>query len=371
MPARRVFRFRDCEVNLERKPTAAQLMLEDGTTIAGRLFGCPASVSGEVVFNTGMVGYPEALTDPSYSGQILVLSYPLIGNYGVPARGEQSAGAPLESGRIQIAGLIVSELSRGYSHWTAASSLSQWLADEGIPCLAGIDTRALTKRLREHGSMLGKILVGKDDVPFSDPDQLNLVARVSVGERIVHAGGERVVVVIDCGCKASIIENLRTRGLTVIRVPWDHDFLAEDFDAVLVSNGPGDPRTCDATVRHLERAMRLNRPIMGICLGHQLLALAAGGATYKLKFGHRGHNQPCLETGTGRCFITSQNHGFAVDPASLPDGWEPWFTNANDGSNEGMRHRTRPFLSVQFHPEGAPGPVDSEHLFDLFLSMIP
>jgi len=357
-------------MTMERQSSAAQLVLEDGTTIAGRLFGCPKSVAGEIVFNTGMVGYPEALTDPSYSGQILVLTYPLIGNYGVPARNLGSAGAPFESGRIQAAGLIVSELTPGYSHWSAYSSVPEWLSDEGIPCLAGVDTRALTKHLRERGSMLGKILIGGEDVAFNDPNQVNVVAAVSVGERVVYPGGKRVVVVVDCGCKSSIIENLSARGLTVIRVPWDYDYLAEDFDAVLVSNGPGDPRICNATIQNIERAMRLNRPIMGICLGHQLLALAAGATTYKLKFGHRGHNQPCLEEGTRRCFITSQNHGFAVDPASLPEGWEPWFTNANDGSNEGIRHRTRPFLGVQFHPEGAPGPVDSEHLFDLFLSMV-
>src|SRR6266850_3051232 len=355
---------------MERKQPAAQLVLEDGTTIAGRLFGFPKSGAGEVVFNTGMVGYPEALTDPSYSNQILVLTYPLIGNYGVPARNAESAGTPFESGRIQAAGLIVSELAPGYSHRTARSSLSQWLCEEGIPCLAGVDTRALTKHLQERGSMLGKIVVSGENVAFNDPNQINMVAAVSVGERVVYPGGKRIVVVVDCGCKSSIIENLSARGLTIIRVPWDYDYLAEDFDAVLVSNGPGDPRICNATIQNIERAMRLNRPIMGICLGHQLLALAAGATTYKLKFGHRGHNQPCLEEGTRRCFITSQNHGFAVDPASLPEGWEPWFTNANDGSNEGIRHRTRPFLGVQFHPEGAPGPVDSEHLFDLFLSMV-
>ncbi len=364
------YRRTDSEVNMERRPPVAQLVLEDGTTIAGRLFGFPKSVAGEVVFNTGMVGYPEALTDPSYSGQILVLTYPLIGNYGVPGRDSKSAGTPFESEKIQAAGLIVSELASGYSHRTACGSLSQWLQDEGIPCLAGVDTRALTKRLRQQGSMLGKILVGNDDMPFSDPDRLNLVAAVSIGERVVYPGGERTVVLVDCGCKSSILENLSARGLTVVRVPWDYDFLAEDFDAVVVSNGPGDPKLCDTTVRNIERALRLNRPIMGICLGHQLLALAAGAKTYKLKFGHRSHNQPCLEEGTRRCLITSQNHGFAVDPASLPEGWEPWFTNANDGSNEGIRHRTQPLLGVQFHPEGAPGPVDSEHLFDLFLSRI-
>lgn len=351
-------------------PFSAQLVLEDGTTFAGRQSGFPKPVSGEVVFNTGMVGYPEALTDPSYSGQILVLTYPLIGNYGVPARGAQCTGASFESARIQAAGLVVTGLAPGYSHATAKINLSRWLWEEGIPCLEGVDTRALTKRLRQQGSMLGKILVGTDDVPFNDPNRLNLVAAVDIGERVVYPGGERIVIVVDCGCKSSIIENLLARGVTVVRVPSDYDFLAEDFDAVLVSNGPGDPMVCDATVRNIARAMCLDRPIMGICLGHQLLALAAGAKTYKLKFGHRGHNQPCLEEGTGRCFITSQNHGFAVDPTSLPEGWEPWFTNANDGSNEGIRHRARPFLGVQFHPEGAPGPMDCRHLFDMFLSMV-
>jgi len=256
---------------MERKPPATRLVLEDGTTVAGRLYGFPKSVAGEIVFNTGMVGYPEALTDPSYSGQILVLTYPLVGNYGVPAR--NGTDMSFESGRIQVAGLIVSELAHGYSHVTACDSLPEWLRQEGIPCLAGVDTRALTKRLREQGSMLGKIVVGTDDVPFDDPNRHDLVAAVSVRERVIYPGGERTAVVVDCGCKSSIIENLRVRGLTVIRVPSDYDFLAEDFDAVLVSNGPGDPSVCTTIIRNIERAMRLDRPIMGVCLGHQLLPL--------------------------------------------------------------------------------------------------
>lgn len=339
-----------------------KLVLEDGTTFSGRLSGFPKSVSGEVVFNTGMVGYTEALTDPSYRGQIMVLTYPLVGNYGVPPA--------FESAKIQASALIVSELAQEYSHATALKSLPQWLREEGIPCLAGVDTRALTKRLRSRGCMLGKIVVGEEDLPFSDPNQDNLVAAVSHPERMVYEGKGKTVVVVDCGAKSSIIDQLRRRGLTVIRVPWDYDFLAEDFDAVVLSNGPGDPSACKATILNVERALRLGRPILGICLGHQLLALAAGASTYKLKFGHRGHNQPCVEEGTGRCYITSQNHGFAVDPKSLPEGWHPWFTNANDGSNEGMRHATRAFMSVQFHPEAAPGPVDCEYLFDNFVGMI-
>ncbi|HEX6321131.1 MAG TPA: glutamine-hydrolyzing carbamoyl-phosphate synthase small subunit [Burkholderiales bacterium] len=342
---------------------AAALKLEDGACFAGRAAGAPKSVSGEVVFNTGMVGYTEALTDPSYRGQILVMTYPLVGNYGVPPS--------FESDRIQVAALVVSQLAEEYSHATAQRSLPRWLRDEGIPCLAGVDTRALTKRLRRQGCMLGKVTLGDEDVVLEDPNRRDLVAEVSAPRREVYPGGRRRVVLVDCGAKGSIIAELRSRGLTVIRVPWDHDLLTEDFDALLVSNGPGDPAACGATVRNLERAMRLGRPIMGICLGHQLLARAAGARTYKLKFGHRGQNQPCIEAGTGRCYITSQNHGFAVDPDSLPAGWQAWFTNANDGSNEGLRHRERPFLSVQFHPEAAPGPVDSRQLFDRFVEMIP
>ena len=340
----------------------AQLILEDGSSFAGRSLGAPRSVSGEVVFNTGMVGYTESLTDPSYSGQILAMTYPLVGNYGVPPA--------FESGRIQVAALIVSELAAQYSHAAAQRGLPQWLREEGIPCLAGIDTRALTKRLRRHGCMLGKVVVGGENVAFEDPNQRNLVAEVSSRQREVYPGSGGTVVVVDCGAKGSIISELRARGLTVVRVPWDHDFLAEEFDGIVVSNGPGDPSACGATVENLRRAIGLGRPIMGICLGHQLLALAAGARTYKLKFGHRGHNQPCVETGTRRCFVTSQNHGFAVDPSSLPPGWEPWFTNANDGSNEGMRHVAKPFLSVQFHPEAAPGPLDTRALFDQFLALV-
>jgi carbamoyl-phosphate synthase small subunit len=341
---------------------SARLILEDGTIFAGRSLGFPKSVSGEVVFNTGMVGYTEALTDPSYRGQIMALTYPLVGNYGVPSN--------FESPRIQATALVVSELALEYSHSAAEKSLPQWLRDEGIPCIAGVDTRALTKRLRTRGCMLGKIVVGDEDVAFDDPNQRNLVAEVGNGGREVYPGKGKTVVVLDCGAKGSIIDELRARELTVIRVPWDYDFLAEDFDAVFVSNGPGDPTACKATIRNLERAMRLNRPIMGICLGNQLLALAAGAKTYKLKFGHRGHNQPCLEEGTGRCYITSQNHGYAVDESTLPAGWHPWFRNANDGSNEGLRHSSKPFISVQFHPEAAPGPVDCNHLFDQFAGMI-
>jgi carbamoyl-phosphate synthase small subunit len=337
-----------------------RLELADGTAFYGRIGGCRRSVAGEVVFNTGMVGYTEALTDPSYGGQILVLTYPLVGNYGVPP--------DFESERIHAAALVVSELAPHYSHARATKSLPQWLQEQGIPCLSGIDTRALAKRLRTRGCMAGSIVVDGESAPESRP--VHWVAAASTREVRRYDGSGKVVVLVDCGAKESILEELRARGLAVIRVPWDYDFLQEDFDGVVVSNGPGDPQANAPTIRNLERALRLERPVMGICLGHQLLALAAGARTYKLKFGHRGHNQPCVEAGSGRCYITSQNHGYAVDAASLPQGWEPWFANANDGSNEGMRHVSRPFMSVQFHPEAAPGPLDSRHLFDDFVEML-
>lgn len=351
--------------------TSSLLLLEDGSVFAGRAFGFPQPVAGEVVFNTGMVGYPEALTDPSYRGQILVLTYPLIGNYGVPAQDPvDGLDRAFESDRIQIAGLIVSEASVHYSHWSAAGSLAQWLYGQRVPALSGIDTRALTKRLREKGTMLGKILVGEKEIEFHDPNRENLVASVSIQQPVVYPGGRRRVVVVDCGCKHSIIRSLLARDVAVLRVPWDYDFLGESFDGVVISNGPGDPKMCRETIAHVRRAMEKNYPIFGICLGHQILALAAGGETYKLKFGHRSQNQPCIQEGTERCYITSQNHGYAVDGRALPEGWVAWFTNANDRSNEGIRHRTRPFMSVQFHPEAAPGPVDTSDLFDEFVRLM-
>jgi carbamoyl-phosphate synthase small subunit len=346
------------------------LVLEDGSVFEGYSFGSPKAVSGEVVFNTGMVGYPESLTDPSYKGQILVLTYPLIGNYGVPRDGVDGLPTAFESHRIQIQGLVVSQHSFEYSHWNAARSLADWLKEHDVPALYGVDTRMLTKRLREKGIMLGKIILSEETLELHDPNNDNLVSLVSVKQPVRYDGGKKRVVVVDCGCKNSIIRSLLARGVTVIKVPWNYDFLSENFDGVLISNGPGDPKICGETILTVKKAMEENYPIFGLCLGHQILALAAGADTYKLKFGHRSQNQPCIQAGTRRCYITSQNHGYAVVNEALPDGWEPWFTNANDGTNEGIRHRSRPFMSVQFHPEAAPGPVDTGHLFDEFLSLL-
>jgi carbamoyl-phosphate synthase small subunit len=355
-----------------------KIVLQNGTSFEGELAGSLRSVSGEVVFNTGMVGYPEALTDPSYRGQILVMTYPLIGNYGV-GNGRELDGMSdgFESDKVQISALIVSQLSIHHNHWNASRSLCEWLHSEGVPILTGIDTRALTKQLRVHGSMPGEIRVQNQEgycrdvwVDIDDPNHTNLVETVSVRQPVFYERGSKRAVVIDCGCKNSIVRELLQRNVSVIRVPWNYDFLSLDFDGILISNGPGDPKQCGATVNVVRQAMRLGRPIMGVCLGNQILALAAGADTYKMKFGHRGHNQPCLQKDAGRCWITSQNHGYAVDEATLPDGWESWFVNANDGSNEGIRHRSLPFFSVQFHPEGTPGPVDSGFLFDGFVSSL-
>jgi carbamoyl-phosphate synthase small subunit len=354
-----------------RRMKPAKLQLEDGTVFTGRSFGCERSMAGEVVFNTSMTGYPESLTDPSYRGQILVLTYPLIGNYGVPAEtAEQDLFKFYESDQLQISGLIIAEYSDRYSHWNASESLGEWLQRSGIPGLTGIDTRALTQRIREHGAMPGKIEFTGDRVDLRDPNRENLVAQVSTREKRIYGSGRYRILLVDCGVKYNIIRHFLKRDTTVIRVPWDHDFLAEDYDGLFISNGPGDPKQCVATIGNLSRALTKDRPIFGICLGNQLLALASGGDTYKLKYGHRSHNQPVLLAGTNRAFITSQNHGYAIDNRSLTDGWEPWFINLNDQTNEGMRHKTRPFFSVQFHPEASSGPTDTEYLFDEFLAMI-
>lgn len=369
----------------------ASLILADGTTFSGQSFGAAADTDGEVVFNTGMVGYPESMTDPSYRGQILVFTFPLIGNYGVPSEEMNEWGFSkfFESENIHVRAVIVSQESRDFSHWNAKSSLHDWMTKHGIPGISGIDTRALTKKLRETGVMLGRIV--QDEVSGSglgtieDPNEQNLVAEVSCNEVITYqpTGGSKPVasiVAYDCGIKRNILRSWLKRGVTVHRVPWDYDLKSSNlsYDGVFVSNGPGDPKKCTATTEQMRYALSKDIPTFGICLGNQLLALAVGGDTYKLKYGHRGVNQPCVEwvvdsgqwVESKRCIITSQNHGFAVDAKKLPLGWHVWFTNANDGSVEGIRHESGRFFSVQFHPEATPGPEDANYLFDEFLAVI-
>ena len=341
-----------------------KLYLKDGTVFEGKSFGAPVSMAGEVVFNTGMTGYVESFTDPSYAGQIVVLTYPLIGNYGVPDK------KFFESQKMQIAGLVVAEYSEEYSHHTAKQSLAQWLKASGVPAITGVDTRALTKKLREHGVMLGQLSAGKAPKKFTDPNEENLVARVSPKQKQIYGDGPVKIIAVDCGMKENIVRSLVRPETTVIRVPWDYDFTSEEYDALFLSNGPGDPTLCTPTIAHIQSAMRADKPILGICLGNQLLALAAGASTYKLKYGHSSQNQPATESSSGRCYITSQNHGFAVDKKTLPSGWEEWFSNANDGSNEGIRHKTKPWRSVQFHPEASPGPTDTAWIFDEFIASL-
>ncbi len=358
------------------------LILGDGTRFHGKSFGYDAPVMGEVVFNTAMTGYPESLTDPSYAGQLMALTYPLVGNYGVPDFSFDDQGLPvfMESDRIYASALIVADYSEEYSHWNAKESLARWLQREKIPGITGIDTRRLTKILREEGVMMGKIIFDDepDNLPEAKYEGVNFVEKVSCKNVITYKpkeggiGRTPRVVLVDCGVKANIIRCLLRRGVEVVRVPWDYDFNRLDFDALFLANGPGDPDMCEATVENIRTflAARTVRPCMGICMGNQLLSKAAGATIYKMKYGHRSHNQPVRMVGTETCFVTSQNHGYAVDTTSLGDDWEPLFVNMNDGSNEGIRHKKNPWFSAQFHPEACSGPVDTEFLFDKFVELI-
>lgn len=355
------------------------LVLQDGTTFKGKSFGYEKPVAGEVVFNTAMMGYPESLTDPSYAGQLMTLTYPLVGNYGVPPFSIEQNGIAtfMESDRIYASAIIVSDYSMEYSHWNACESLDEWLKREKVPGVTGIDTRQLTKVLREHGVMMGKLVYpdhqdSLDDQEVADYGSINWVARVSCKDVIrYNEGAGRKVVLVDCGVKNNIIRCLVNRDVEVIRVPWNFDYTDMAFDGLFLANGPGDPDMCVDAVEVLKKQMsRSRKPICGICMGNQLLAKAGGATIYKLKYGHRSHNQPVREVGTNRCYVTSQNHGYAVDAATLGNDWRELFVNMNDGSNEGIRHLSHPWFSSQFHPEACSGPVDTEFMFDRFVETL-
>lgn len=355
----------------------AKLILKDGTEFEGKSFGAEKSAAGEVVFATGMTGYPEALTDPSFKGQILVMTYPSIGNYGAPKK------EFWESEKIQVSGLVVCNYIDTPSHHASQMTLAEWFKEEGVPLLEIKDTRFITQKLRDEGVSLGKIIFGGENISFNDPNLKNLAAEVST-KKIIHltptpllvkerGEKERTIVIIDCGAKRNIIRRLVAKGCKVVVVPWDTDVtkLEFPFSAVIISNGPGDPMKAKATIQNVKKIIAKKIPALGICLGNQILALAAGGATYKLKFGHRSQNQPVVETGLSaqaggnKCYLTTQNHGFAV--GKIPKGFKEWFYNANDKTNEGIIHKSLPFMSVQFHPESSPGPLDTDWVFDYFL----
>jgi carbamoyl-phosphate synthase small subunit len=369
----------------EGRPAA--LLLEDGTLFLGKGFGAEATVVGELVFNTGMVGYPESMTDPSYAGQVLCFTYPLVGNYGVPSGKEKDVfGLPrhFESGGIKVTGLVVQEHCQRPSHWASVQSLSSWMSDQGIPGIEGVDTRALVTTIRERGVMMCALANGPEATSKRELrrlvekatryDSVEFVKRVSVSEAVTYGEAEKKIVVIDCGAKESIIRNMLGRGYAVVRAPFDSsyaDVMKHDPAGVIVSNGPGDPRLCVDTVKTTARLVDSEVPVLGICLGEQVLGMSQGAETYKLKYGHRGQNKPVVDLISGRGYVTSQNHGYAVDPKTLP-GTElkPWFVNGDDQSVEGLVHGTRPCIAVQFHPEAAPGPYDTEFVFDMFTEMV-
>jgi len=355
-----------------------KLVLEDGSVYTGRSFGCDTAVCGEVVFNTGRTGYVETLSDPSYKGQILTLTYPMIGNYGVPRELIRTGlPHPFESASIHALGLVTSRYVDEYSHHAAVKSLRDWLIESGTPAICGVDTRGLTQKLRERGTMLGKMC------PMEDDDQIgpatidmkravSLVSRPGIDRYEAEDGCGKTLLLIDCGAKHNILRSLLKRGINIIRVPMNYDFAADDLgaDGIFISNGPGDPADAEPLVSNLRAYLKRGKPVFGICLGHQILALAAGGRTYKLRYGHRSQNQPVYDLFSRKSYITSQNHGYAVEREKLPEGFDEWFVNVNDGSNEGIRRREEPWMSVQFHPEAYPGPMESGAVFDEFARVL-
>jgi carbamoyl-phosphate synthase small subunit len=366
---------------------AAKLVLEDGSVFDGVGFGYPSEIAGEVVFNTGMVGYTETLTDPSYRGQMLCLTYPLVGNYGVPSfdiKDEYGLPKFFESDRIQIKALLIHDLSDIASHWTCTKTLDQWLYEEKIPGIYGIDTRELTKKLRVKGVMMGAMVVSKE--PITEPhlkkalgsakyEGLNFMPEVSTaGPQEYGDKGKECVVVLDTGVKYSIIRNIMRTGYRVVRLPWDATYeqvMSYNPKGVVISNGPGDPKVCTSTIKTASKLIKTSTPTLGICLGNQILALAGGADTYKLKFGHRGQNKPCVDRRSDQVYVTSQNHGYGIDPKTLgKTGFRVWFENADDDTVEGIEHKSKPVIAVQFHPEASPGPYDCMFVFDRFKEVI-
>lgn len=374
-------------VNKTSQLDRATLTIKNGPIFNGYSFGANKNVSGEAVFTTSLVGYPESMTDPSYKGQILCFTQPLIGNYGVPSSSKKDEFDLLkymESPHIQCIGIVVADVALEYSHWTAVESLQQWCKRSGVAAITGVDTRQLVSYLRDKGSSLAKITIGEEydadeDAAFEDPGSINLVHKVTTKAPFHVACPPQYsknihIAVLDCGAKENILRCLVQRGASLTVFPYNYPIhkVANKFDGVFISNGPGDPTHCSSTIENLKETMNRHHdlPIFGICLGHQLLALAGGAKTVKLKYGNRAHNIPALDLSTGSCHITSQNHGYAVDVTTLTDDWEPYFTNLNDLSNEGMKHKTRPIFSTQFHPEAKGGPLDTAFLFDKFFDHI-
>ena len=365
----------------------ATIVLEDGSTYRGTGFGYPKTVGGEFVFNTGMVGYTETLTDPSYRGQMLCLTYPLIGNYGVPSNSiKDNFGLPkyFESENIQVSGLIVHEISNVANHRECHKTLDQWLFDEKIPGISGIDTRDLTKKIRIKGVMKGALSVSENEINTKELlgiikktkyDGFNFMSQVSIDTTIEYGDPTlEPIVLIDTGTKYSIIRNVLRMGYRVIRVPWDTSFskiISHKPKGIIISNGPGDPKMCNSTIQTVVKLFESTLPILGICLGNQIIALAAGGDTYKLKFGQRGQNKGCTDVNTNQTFITSQNHGYGVKSNTLnKTGFKAWYVNSDDDTIEGIKHKSKPIIAVQFHPEASPGPYDCMHVFEEFKELV-
>ncbi len=350
----------------------AYLYLADGDVIEGESFGYEGEADGEVVFSTGMTGYTESLTDPSFAGQILVFTYPLIGNYGVPKVVMQDSHLVVnfESERIWTRGVIVCNEAAEPSHYQSQQTFSAWLKKFKVPAISGVDTRALTHKIREKGVLQGKISMRKIAPKWKPLDLTKVVSEASLNQVVQYSpekslSSGKTIALIDCGVKHGIIREMLNNGYKIIRIPWDMNplDLKEKIDGVLVSNGPGDPKDCEITIQHIREVLNAKLPFLGICLGHQLLALAIGANTYKLPYGHRGLNQPCQDVLTKKAYLTSQNHGYAVDRATIPSGFEEWFINLNDQTSEGLRSKTKNIASVQFHPEGQPGPFDTNWIF--------